>query len=169
MLCYSQIMLIDSYIIPECIAGPGSFGGLMALYESNFIKLTRLVGELKKLDPGYLSVTPGDCDLYLTVNFSSKYTHALTLTYLFEEPEGIVADPDLRVRVYLDARMTEVRGWAAHHRHTVLKNLAQQLNCELDRRWFQNMMLSKWLDYLIDMGHAFSPLSESQLPEAVLS
>ena len=35
-------MLADSYIVPECIARPGSFGGLMTLYEANYIKLTQL-------------------------------------------------------------------------------------------------------------------------------
>ena len=32
-------MLVDSLIVPECIYRPGSFTGLMTIYESNYIKL----------------------------------------------------------------------------------------------------------------------------------
>jgi len=152
-------MLSDSYIVPECIIGRGSFGGLMALYESNFIKFSRLVGNVASSAAGsggyYLSTVPADCDLYLAVESSSRYTRVLRLTYRFEEEGDLIADPDLSVRVYLDARMTEVAGWAMHHQHAVLSGLARRFTKELDKRWSHNMMLSKWLDYLIDMGHTF--------------
>jgi uncharacterized protein YqiB (DUF1249 family) len=155
-------MLTDSYIVPQCAIGPGSFGGLMALYESNFIKfyaLAELVGEHK--DSCYLSVTSADCDLYLMVDSVAKYTRVLRMTYLFESDEsddhnGPVADPDLGIRLYLDARMAEVVGWADHHRHVVLNDLERRFKRELDRRWARNMMLSKWLDYLLEMGHSFA-------------
>ena len=32
-------MLADSYIVPECFVRPGTLGGLISLYEGNFIKL----------------------------------------------------------------------------------------------------------------------------------
>src|SRR6188768_2109283 len=38
-------MLVDSLIVPECVYRPGSFTGLMTLYESNYIKLRELTGE----------------------------------------------------------------------------------------------------------------------------
>jgi len=149
-------MLADSYIVPECIVRPGSFGGLMALYESNFIKLDRLTGMLADDVSELISIVPGDERLMLAIESASKYTRCLRLTYLFEEEAGEVADPDLIVRVYLDARMTEVRGWANYHRHRVLDGLSQRFRTELDRRWSENMMFSKWLDYLFDCGHSFT-------------
>ncbi|MFW2403138.1 MAG: DUF1249 domain-containing protein [Gammaproteobacteria bacterium] len=153
-------MLVDSYIVPECAASPRSFGGLMALYESNFIKLGRLVGNIVNLDDNLVSTTPGDCDLFLWVESTARYTHILRMTYLFDEQDSVVADPDLIIRVYLDARMAEVAGWAEHHRHAMLQGLANRFGQELDRRWSNNMMLSKWLDYLIDAGHSFSRAAE---------
>ena len=174
-------MLTDSYIVPECVIGPGSFGGLMALYESNFIKLDMLIGEF-----GHAG-TPGDClisavsddrNLYLALIDSTRYTRTFRLTYLFDElefaaesggdPIAPVADPDLTIRVYLDARMAEVAGWALHHRHAVLLDLAKQFHRELDRRWSNNMMLSKWLDFLLDAQHSFASTSSVvELPDAI--
>ena len=148
-------MLADSYIVPECLAQPRSFGGLMALYEANYIKLTQLVGAPEQLADSYLSNASRDCDLHLTVDARMKYTRLLRLTYLFDDPCGTVAEPDLSVKVYLDARMTEVVGFASHQRHAILLGLKRRFHRELDRRWSQNMMLAKWLDYLLDMGHVF--------------
>ena len=161
-LCYSHLMLSDSYIVPECVIGPGSFGGLMALYESNFIKFSRLAGSVGD-EPGrdYFSKVTTDCNLYLSVEASTRYTRDVRLTYRFPEADRLVADPDLRVRVYLDARMTEVSGWARHHQHPLLRGLAQRFKREIDRRWSRNMMLSKWLDFLTDKGHSFRPLDRS--------
>jgi hypothetical protein len=127
----------------------------MALYEGNFIKLTALAPALV-LGPG-LSRTTRDFDLHLCVDSVTRYTIDLRLTYLFEEPVGLSADPDLHLRVYLDARMVEVISWSVSHRHAVLRQLAATNSRELDRRWSQNIMLGKWLDYLDDRGHRFHP------------
>ncbi len=151
-------MLVDSYILPQCIATPGSFGGLMALYEANFIKLAQLTGDLGRIDGTQVSAVAGDCELYLTVEKRSKYSCELRLTYLFSEADGVeVADPDLVAKVYFDARMAEVKGWINAHRHELLRSLSRQCHRELGLCWSRNIMLSKWLDYLIDQGHSFSP------------
>jgi len=127
----------------------------MALYESNFIKLSMLVGEVGQPGDYLLSTTPADFDLYLSVESVTRYTQILRLTYLFDDDGEVVADPDLLIRVYLDARMAEVAGWAEHHRHALLQGLATRYAREIDRRWSNNMMLSKWLDYLLEGGHSF--------------
>lgn len=179
-------MIADSYIVPECVIGPGSFGGLMALYESNFIKLGMLIGQFgEDGEPGdcLLSTVPHDCDLYLTMMESTRYTRTFRMTYLFDESDvddreiagagGFIADPALLIRVYLDARMAEVAGWAEHHRHALLRGLATRFHRELDRRWSNNMMLSKWLDFLLEARHSFEhgapvadPLAENLLEPA---
>ena len=159
-------MLTDSNIVPECVYGPGTFGGLMALYEGNLLKLNQLVGNIdKRVGDRYLSTETTDCDLYLTIESSVKYTQVFRMTYVFLDEDSadrrqLIADPDLCVRVYLDARLAEVAGWAPHHRHDVLKNLQRRFTRELDRRWANNMMLGKWLDYLLDKGHSFRPASD---------
>ncbi len=139
----------------------------MALYEGNFIKLTALAPatSLGSLAAGLLhegptgktvlSRTAGDLDLHLTVYGVTRYTVDLRLTYIFEESDGSCADPDLQLRLYLDARMVEVISWSVFHVHEVLRRLAAASSRELDRRWSQNIMFSKWLDYLTDRGHRF--------------
>ncbi len=162
-------MLADSYIVPECDASPGSFGGLMALYEANFIKFAQLSGDPQDLSVDSVSTPQGDFPLYLTVSEVTKYTRVLRLTYLFETSTGLVADPDLGMRIYLDARLVEVTGWAASHQHNALLQLRRHYGRELDRRWSRNMMLSKWLDFLLDAGHRFRPVDREVSADAVIS
>ena len=157
-------MLADSYIVPQCLAEPRTLGALMALYEGNFIKLAALAPVLglkvattgrttDSTTGGAVSRTPGDLDLHLAVDAVTRYTVDLRLTYLFDDAAAPAADPDLHLRVYLDARMVEVISWSVSHRHEVLRQLAVTSSRELDRRWSRNLMLGKWLDYLADRGH----------------
>ncbi len=60
-------MMLDSQLVPQTIVKPGSFVGLMALYESNYLRLLRLLPELEQLDGCFRSRVAGDCDLHLEV------------------------------------------------------------------------------------------------------
>jgi len=148
-------MLVDSLIVPQCIHRPGSFTGLMTLYESNYIKLEQLTGGLESTPNAWISTAGNDCDLYFECVRRERYTTTMKLTYLFDNgPDDPVADPDLTVRVYHDARLVEAVGGSHFHRHHMLQALAREHSVELDRRWRVNIMLNKWLDYLYDMGHS---------------
>lgn len=155
-LCYIQTMLADSYIVPQCLVRPGTLGGLISLYEGNFIKLASLLGDSTRLSGQFISRSSKDCDLHLRIGDGSRYTREVRLTYVFDEPSGPVADPDLAVRLYLDARVAEVTAWAGFHRHELLAGLAERYARELDRRWARNIVLGKWLDYLLDNGHTYA-------------
>lgn len=149
-------MLVDSLIVPECIYRPGSFTGLMTMYESNYLKLEQLLGYARPCRDELVSRVDGDCDLYLKTVRREPYTTTLKLTYWFEEQPGRpVPDPDLTVRVYHDACLAEGVGGQPFFRHPLLRHLAVQHAVELDRRWRVNIMLNKWLDYLLDMGYGF--------------
>lgn len=153
-------MIADSLIVPECIYRPGSFTGLMTLYESNYLKLQHMLGEqLTGLRDGISRAEP-DCDLYLTVLTRDRYTTSFRLTYWFESNDPSdsepIADPDLTLKAYHDARLLEAVSLAPFHRHHKLREIAEHHAAELDRRWQRNMMLSKWLDYLLETGHSFT-------------
>ena len=60
-------MLLDSRIVPEAAATPRTFIGLMALYESNYLRLLHLVPDLHTIDGCYRSRVAGDCDLHVDV------------------------------------------------------------------------------------------------------
>ena len=71
-------MIVDSYMVPEGDVCPGSFGGLMALYESNYIKLLQLLGELRQGDMRLVSSAADDLPLYLTQQAADWLTDRLT-------------------------------------------------------------------------------------------
>lgn len=153
-----QAMLVDSLIVPQCVYRPGSFSGLMTVYESNYLKFDQLCGHVTPRDDFIVSSSPEDLDLHLAVLRRERYTTTLKLTYLFDDPqpEEPVPDPDLLVRIYHDAALVEAVAAREKHRHRVLAELARSHAGELDRRWTINIMLNKWLDYLLDNGHSFA-------------
>lgn len=147
-------MYLDSDIVPQTIVKPSSFVGLMSLYESNFSRLFRLVPDLDKMDGCYKSRVAGDCDLYLEILERCRYTLTLALTYRFPTDDGVLADPDVRVRVYLDGQQAEAMSVGGeNHRHATLRRIARAHREELNVRWRRNMILNKWLDYLSEQGH----------------
>ncbi len=101
-------MLKEDLLVPETIVKPQSFVGLMTLYESNYLRLQQLIPDLNRLDGYYRSRVAGDCDLHLEIVERSRYTITLSLSYFFLEDGVRVADPDMRVRVYLDGQLAEV-------------------------------------------------------------
>jgi uncharacterized protein YqiB (DUF1249 family) len=125
-------VLVDSLIVPQCIHKPGSFTGLMTMYESNYLKLERLLETIPPVAAALVSRVGGDCDLHLSTVRREPYTTTLKLTYWFTETDA---------------------GGGVHV--PVLQDLALEHSVELDRRWQVNVMLNKWLDYLLDRGHRF--------------
>lgn len=148
-------MLNDALTLVSWRSRPRSFVALMSLYESNYLRLAQLAGSLKELADVRVSRVADDCDLRLTVTERSPYTTSFDLTYLFEQEDGVCTYPDMRVRVYHDARLVEAQEWATQHDHEGLRRLRGLAERELDQRWARNTMLNKWLEYCIDRGHGF--------------
>ena len=146
-------MLFEHLLVPETIAKPKSFVGLMSLYESNYLRLQRLIPELERLDGYYRSRVAGDCDLHVEIIQRSRYTVTLSLSYFFEEAERRIADPDMKVRAYLDGQLAEAMNLRGDHRHSELRRLSRVHRQELDLKWRRNIVLNKWLEYLMDQGH----------------
>lgn len=149
-------MTVDSLCLTTWRARPVSFVSLMTLYESNYIRLRALVGDVRGLSGRLVSQSAGDCDLHLEVVEHAAYTSILRLTYLFEDPAGTVAEPDLEVRVYHDARVAEASHCARWVRHPGLATIRSQLSRTLGERWLRNMLLNKWVDYCTERGHRFA-------------
>jgi uncharacterized protein len=138
---------------------PGSFVGLMVLYESNYIRLRQLItapwAAFQVGAPPRCSTPREDCPLYLSVDERGPYTLTFTLTYRFAveglAPDGVDErpEPDLQVRVYQDARLAEALrcgAWPGGHNGSAAK---------VGERWRRNIMLNKWLDYCLERGHRF--------------
>jgi len=141
-------------------ARPRSFVALMSLYESNYIRLRTLCdGDPARLTGARHSHVEGDCELVLEVAERAPYTTTLQLTYLLPAASGdgtMERFPDVRIRVYSDARLAEAQQWATQPAHPALRALKRDAERELDQRWALNMMLNKWLDYCMERGHRFA-------------
>lgn len=146
-------MLFDHQLVPETVVKPKSFVGLMALYESNYLRLQRLIPELDRLDGYFKSRVAGDCDLHVEIIEKSRYTVTLSLSYFFMEQGVRVADPDMKVRAYLDGKLAETMYFGDGHRHPALRRFSREHRKILDLRWRRNILLNKWLDYLMEQGH----------------
>jgi uncharacterized protein YqiB (DUF1249 family) len=180
----------DSDAASRWRAAPRTFVALMNLYESNYLRLRWLVGDLQRLcgapaaapgpgpgastlgnaaDAHQSSRVEGDCELVLAISERSPYTTTLNLTYRLEDPAAGDAAPllvpDVTIRVYHDAHLVEALDWAARHGHAGLQALRsraerERAERELDQRWARNMMLNKWLEYCLERGHQFPPTAQ---------
>ena len=138
-------------------AKPRGFIALMQLYESNYLRLRRLCGDPHGLADERLSTVAHGCDLHLRVLERSAHTLTLNLTHVFRSatpadvrPAELCTYPDVRVRVYCDARLVQAQEWAEMPSAAAL---AGRPDRELHLRWSYNMMLNKWLEYCLDLGH----------------
>ena len=156
-------MFDDSLIRPGCSAAPGSFAALMALYESNFVRLRWLIPDVRHISGSVTSHVPGDCPLNLVVIDRAPYTTTIRLTYFFGDGERRVADPDLTVRVYHDACVAESLDYCRNHRQGALHHFGEFSRSELGQRWARNMMLNKWLEYCSEQGHGFTGARTTKL------
>ena len=141
---------------------PRGFGALMTLYESNYLRLLELCGDPALLQGERISHVAGGCDLKLAVLEQCPYTTTLGLTHLFRDPgavgEGLatfLSYPDVRIRVYADARMAQAQHWPAD-RPEPYGRLPAQAERELEHRWLHNIMLNKWLEYCLELGHSLA-------------
>ena len=146
-------MVGDQLCAASWRARPGSFVGLMTLYESNFIRLGWLAGDLRTLAGTLRSRPAGDCELRLDVLERGPYTTRLQLTYAFGGGDEFPDAPDLAVRIYHDARVAEAHALGAGAGGRPGRPVDGE---RLDARWARNVMLNQWLEYCVDRGHRFA-------------
>src|SRR5262249_51628693 len=131
-------MLNDTLTPVSWRARPRSFVALMGLYESNYIRLGWLAGELAALEGAHRSAVPGDCDLLLAVAERAAYTSDVNLTYLLPDGAASRRFPDMRVRIYHDAHLAEAHELAASQGRTHPRAGRAPAERELDQRWARN-------------------------------
>lgn len=136
-------------------ARPRSLAGLMALYESNYRRLQRLLPELDVPFEQAVSHAGGDRDLHLRVLERCPYTLTLHLTYWFDDESGPRADPDLAVRIYRDAQLAEATRCDAHSRYAALAGITLEDGRVVIQQWERNLLLNKWLAFCLQQGHGF--------------
>ena len=134
---------------------PHGFVSLMDLYESNFIKLKKLIPDVQSIDSPVISKAPGHLNLFLTVVEKNKYTTTFYLSYCFDTDNGLQMEPNFRIRIYHDAQLAEVMGGHLQHGRLKFDHLPADA---LKEKWRLNRFLNKWLGYSLRQGHSFAPL-----------
>lgn len=134
--------------------GP-TLAGLMALYESNYARMCRLVPQGHPARFGGVSQVPADLPLHLSVIERCRYTTTYHLTYYFAEAGRHVADPDVIVRVYHDTRQAEAIHVGDNSHLDLLRQFRLDHRSALRRRWERNLLINKWIRYCLDKGHGF--------------
>lgn len=145
----------DPWCVTSWRARPGSFVGLMTLYESNFLRLSGLCGELRALpDRGCATI-----DAAITLKFQVEERGPYTTLLSLRPDAGPGADPlpELRVRVYHDARVVEAAEVRLGERPVTASVVSGD---GLLSRWARNMLLNKWLEYCVDRGCRFIPAAQ---------
>jgi uncharacterized protein YqiB (DUF1249 family) len=137
---------------------PGSFAGLMDLYERNYIGIRRLIPLMPPVGSRLASPVPGGLTLHLEVLERFRYTTELSLTYHFTKANDTVAEPDLRIRVYHDARLAEVVAAQLRRGPGFSSEADGASQTQLAVRWHINRFLYKWLNYCLHQGHRFETL-----------
>ena len=130
---------------------PRSLSGLMGMYESNYQRLQRLIPESQPPYAKAVSRTHLDRALYLQVLERSRYTLTINLTYRF----GFGPAPDLVIRLYHDAELAEVQSCGDYTRLGLFREFDFEWDSALGRQWEPNLLLNKWLEYLLEKGHGF--------------
>ena len=147
-------MILDHEIVPQSIAEPNSFVGLMTLYESNYIKLNHLFPKIKQYDADRSIKSPFGNDIHLGISKKTKYTMIISMTYSFEESEIIEYEPNLIIKVYFDSRSAEVIGIGELSKKSKLRDITYQNKGIINQLWRRNIILNKWLDYIIDCDYS---------------
>jgi len=135
---------------------PNSFSGLMEMYEGNYIRLRKLLGDKVSMPSVAVSRITNGMDLYLQVLEQTKYTSTIALTYYFSGVhEGFLAYPNLKIRIYYDALQAEVMSQAYKRRDPNFHAFNHQVDPTLLKRWRMNRFLYKWLSFCDRQGHNF--------------
>jgi uncharacterized protein YqiB (DUF1249 family) len=131
------------------------FGGLMHLYEANYVRFLQLVSGMEQIEGESRSIRYDDVTLHIQILQRSRYTTTVQLTYLFAIDNQITRSPDLKVRIYHDARQAEVMSCCRNDPETF--DWLEKSSCQstMQWRWRMNRFFHKWLNYCLKSGHGF--------------
>jgi uncharacterized protein YqiB (DUF1249 family) len=144
-----------------------NLAGLMDLYESNYMRLRKLIPDLPEISGPCISLIPGALELHLRIIERCKYTTTLNLTYFFSESGICFPAPDVKVRIYHDAKLAEVISCGRRKGRRAAEYDRMRYQYPLLRKWEINRFLQKWLGYVLHQRHNFTPDKVIQIQPAV--
>jgi uncharacterized protein len=135
---------------------PRRLAQLLDLYERNYRMVAQLIPELEIPFERAVSRSQSDLPLHLSIVERDRYTVSFKLTYEFVDEDGVRRQPDLWIRVYRDAHVAEALECSHRPPWQAEEEGDPKAGAFLSAQWRRNLMLSKWLEYLLEHGHGFS-------------
>ena len=126
-----------------------TYSSLSEVFDLNFKKISRLVPLLPSIKGDLIGNKKPSNDLYLLCHEKSKYTGTYTLTHRVNSSHGVINRPDIRFKLYFDAKLLEVDSICKETRinsHHPLINDCSDLAFQLEL----NVFMLRWLDYCLD-------------------
>ena len=126
-----------------------AYSSLSDVFELNFKKISRLVPLLPSVKGDLIGIKKPSNNLYLLCHEKSKYTGTYTLTHRVNSSHGVINRPDIRFKLYFDAKLLEVDTICKETRinsHHPLINDCSDLAFQLEL----NVFMLRWLDYCLD-------------------
>ncbi|NOX08433.1 MAG: DUF1249 domain-containing protein [Gammaproteobacteria bacterium] len=125
----------------------------MAIYEDNYIRLTALINNEMPLDTAFMLQVDGLLDIHLRIIERTRFTTVMHLTYLLQEEDVVHVLPDIKLRIYHDARLAEVLSCGRRRGKTPIRYDRTRENYDLKHIWEMNRFLQKWLAYCFRHGY----------------
>lgn len=123
---------------------------LMWFYDINYGRMLELLKGFP--DGAQTAQAKADADIpLLTVARvdSDRYTSTWSITYWFDEAGERVADPGIQVRLYHDSQQAVTHSCGRHTHLNMLRVIDTEQGSSFQRRWNMNVLLYKWLEYLL--------------------
>lgn len=133
---------------------PQSYAALMEMYESNYMRIRLLCGDVRTLSDIHCSKVTNGVPIMLRVLDRAAHTTTIMLTYQFDN-KAKDNRPDLRVRIYHDSRQAEVISRKCRLSGENINLWESKIDSALLCRWRLNRFLYKWIAYLHRQGHSF--------------
>ena len=126
-----------------------SYSSLSEVFDLNFKKISMLVPLLPSINSDFIGIKKPSNELHLICHEKAKYTGTYSLTHIIESSQGVVNRPDIRFKIYFDAKLLEVISICNETRinsyHPFLDDCSD-LSFQLEL----NIFMLRWLDYCLD-------------------
>lgn len=140
-------MFNDSRIVLPKLSKPVSFGALMSLYESNYVRLLELF-DLPRSKVNMNSQLWGNNEyrIKVTVEEVTKYTALICIDEDYLTAHEPVRMNHFRVRLYYDAQVATVQS-SLHASDQYSESALPIDKTRITELWQQNMFFNKWLEF----------------------
>jgi hypothetical protein len=125
------------------------YSNICELFETNFQRICRLIPLLPAIKDDHVAFKESCNELHLICHEKSAYTGTYTLTHIHQIEAKPINRPDIRFKLYFDAKLLEVVSICEETK--INSDHPNKSNCsDLALQWELNHFMLRWLDYCID-------------------